>query len=262
MQQPVGDYSLLEKMNIQTNAVVINQCNEVGIQKIIHRGHEVIWINSNERGLSKSRNLAIQTSSADICVLADDDEVFVEGYEGIITKGFERNPNCALIRYMVEGIEDIFKFYPNKEHDIGYISSMKISSVEVAFKRKDVKDNNIKFDELIGAGTKYMMGEENAFSWECLRRKMKMKYIPVIIANLHIGNSSWFKGYDKDYFIGRGAAFTAMSIPLSKILILQFAIRRNALYRDQVGILKSIRLMWYGSKMYMRDREQKRKSLS
>ena len=69
------DYSLLNKMNINSDAVVINQCDEDSYNEFNLNGNHIVWINSTERGLSKSRNLAIKNSNADVCLICDDDEI-------------------------------------------------------------------------------------------------------------------------------------------------------------------------------------------
>ena len=64
---------LLEKMNIQTPAVIIDQCDENAEEHICFKGNNIDIYHVTERGLSKSRNLAIKKAEADILVFADDD---------------------------------------------------------------------------------------------------------------------------------------------------------------------------------------------
>lgn len=259
MHQPDGDYSLLEHMNVQTDAIVVNQCDKENTECVYHRGKRVTWINTKDRGLSKSRNCALANATAELCLLADDDEVLADGYENIILKDFNSDTNASIFRYRVEGIEASFKQYPKSEADLGFIKSMKIASVELVIKRQDIIDKKIKFDELIGAGTKYMMGEENAFCWECLRKKLKIRYIPSTIAYLHIGNSSWFHSFNKEFFIGRGASFSAMSRKVTLFLILQYAVRKTKEYKKEASIFSAIRWMLSGSRMYCKDMRKEKK---
>lgn len=246
------DHSLLEKMNIQSDAVVINQCDREKTEKFEHNGNEVLWIDTTERGLSKSRNMALRNACADVCLIADDDEVLKNGYEKIICDSFTSNPDCAVLRFAINGIEKPFKKYPEDEFYIGYLKSMKISSVEIAFRLKDVNDNNVRFDEKIGAGTDFLMGEENAFLFACIRNRMKIKYIPKTIADLHIGDSTWFTGYNEKYFIGKGAGFAAMKTHFTWLFIWQFAIRKYRRYRKNVSLFKAVRLMMKGKKQYLK----------
>jgi glycosyltransferase involved in cell wall biosynthesis len=246
------DHSLLERMNIQTEAVVINQCDREGEETVECNGNRVLWVNTTERGLSRSRNMALRHADADVCLIADDDEILRDGYAELITDAFDKNPDFSMIRFAICGIEKPFRHYETEEFNIGYLKSMKMSSVEIAFKLADVKDNGIWFDEKIGSGTQFLMGEENAFIFASLRSKLKARFVPSVIADLHIGDSTWFKGYNEAYLIGKGAAFTAMKTPFTWLLIWQFAVRKYKKYSKNVSLVKAVRLMNEGKKRYLK----------
>ena len=65
------DYSLLEKMNIQTDAIVVNQCDENKIEEFEYNGHKIKWLSLKERGVGLSRNTALMRADADILLFAD-----------------------------------------------------------------------------------------------------------------------------------------------------------------------------------------------
>ncbi|MGV3073732.1 glycosyltransferase [Clostridium baratii] len=249
------NFKIIDKMNINNDCIIINQCNRNEYQDIILENKNVKFICSKDRGLSKSRNLAIKNSNADICLLADDDLEYVDGYDQIILKAFEKNPQYDIIAFQVEGKNKSFKRYSNNEKKLGYITSLKVSSVEIAFRVKSIKEKGIKFNDLLGAGAKYYMGEENEFLYKALRNKLKIKYIPIKIADLYIGDSSWFEGYNEKYFYNKGAAFTAMSYKYSIFLIIQFALRRRSLYKNEISVLKAINLMLKGRLGYKKEKE-------
>lgn len=244
------DYLLLDRMKINSDAVVVNQCNEESQTVLNYRGHTVLWINTTERGLSKSRNMAIRNATADICMLADDDMEYHADYTDIVCSAFN-NISADIISFQVCGIEQQFKKYSNKSCAISHMKSMKIASVEIAFRRDIFIANDIMFDEIIGAGTEFMMGEENAMLLQCLHKKMKIYYEPKQIANLHIGNSSWFTERNKQFFTGKGAAFAAMKTPFTSLLILQWALRKRALYKQSISTYEAIKAMQKGKKMYL-----------
>lgn len=198
----------------------------------------------------------LQNATADYCVIADDDEVFDKNKIDSMQEMIKFYPNVDIFRFKVEGIESTFKSYSEKTYNIGYLKAIKISSVEMVIKREVIIKKNIFFDELIGAGTKFLMGEENAFIYNCLRNKLLIRYIPVYIAKLHMGDSSWFKGYNKHYFIGRGASFTSMSESFSNILIIQFAIRKYNLYKNDISIAHALKCMFDGKKEYLKMRKE------
>lgn len=246
-----NNYEIIDNMNINTDAIIINQCGKDGINIIKRDNFKVKFINSKEKGLSKSRNKAIHNSTSDICILADDDLVYQDNLVEIINTYFKANPDVDIITFQVEGINKKFKQYSDKEKKLNYISALKISSVEIAFKTNSIKKNNIKFREEFGSGSKYIMGEENIFLYDCLKSGLKIKYIPIKIADLYIGDSTWFKGYSKKYFISRGAGYGAMSKKFSILLIMQFAIRHYKKYSSETSLFKSIKYMFEGRKEYL-----------
>ena len=255
--QQVDYYKFLENMKIQSDAVIINQCDTKKKINFKYKGFNILWIDTLERGLSNSRNMAIKNSSADICIFADDDEELRSGYVQIIEESFEENKDYQILRFKVEGVEKPFKQYPEKSFQIGFFKSLKVSSVEIAFRRNAILEGHIEFDPFIGAGTKFPMGEENAFLFQCLQKKLKIRYVPKTIADLHIGTSTWFTGYNKRYFVGRGAAFTSMSEWGAPILILQFAIRKRKIYKKELSVYRAIRYMFQGRKEYIAIKSKK-----
>lgn len=248
-----NDYGILKKMNINSDAVVINQCDTDSEDVFDYNGNKITWVNSSRRGLSRSRNLAISKAAADICVIADDDMVYVDNYKYIITEQFEQYPIMDILTFQVEGIERKFKSYKSRMKRIGFTGLMKLSSVEIAFKRKNLEEKNIKFNEDFGSGSIFSMGEENILLYDCFKNKLKMVYIPVKIANLHFGESSWFKGYNEKFFKDRGAGYTAMGRFISHFLILQYGIRKINLYKNNLPLHKAISYMYKGRKIYLKE---------
>lgn len=247
------DLSILENMNIQSNAVIINQTNYYKARTIDYNNYKIKWIDVDEKGLSKSRNLAISEATADICLFADDDLEYVENYENIIKEQFKKNTRADIIIFQVEGIEKKFRKYPKKAKKINFFTSMKVSSVEIAFKRGKIENKKIKFLDNFGSGAKYKIGEENIFLNDCRKNGLKIYYVPFKIANLHIGDSSWFKGYNEKYFFDRGASYAALSSKLCYLLILQFAIRKYKKYNKEIRFKDAIKYMMKGIKNYKKE---------
>ena len=247
------DHTLLERMRVSSDAVVVNQCDKDETVRFQYNGYNITWINSTERGLSKSRNMALRAATAEICVLADDDLEYCDDYANTILRAFQDNKNADIIRFEIEGIERKFKQYDHIPRQYGYLGVQKMSSVEIAFRRRVLAEKGIWFNELIGAGTKYLMGEESALLVHCLKKKMAVRYYPTVVARLHIGTSTWFRGFNSEYFVGRGAAYAAMDRSLSPALIFQFAVRKRKRYKENMSPLSAMRYMFQGRNQYMRE---------
>jgi len=246
-----SDHSLLEKMNIQSDAIIINQCDRNEVKLFNYKDINVKWVDSTDKGLSKSRNVAIQNAKDGICILSDDDLMYINGYADIVAEQFEKHPKADVIAFQVEGIEKKFKTYYPVARKLNYLTSMKVSSVEIAFRLSSIRHQEICFNESFGAGAKYYMGEENIFLFDCIKRKLKVFYIPIKIADLHVVDSSWFRGFNREYFICRGASFTGMSRIFSVFLIIQFTIRKYKLFGKKNSWMQSIKYMLEGRRQYI-----------
>ena len=169
------------------NLLIINQTKE---KMLLHSDiSNIRVINSSEFGLSKSRNLAIENAVGDILVIADDDIEYLPGFENIILKAYERHSKVSLIHFQfLNEVNSLAKIYPIKE---GSINSSKyyLSSIEMTFRRKQLIDSGIRFDERFGLGARFVSNEEQIIKQQLLNRKLEVIYIPQPIC-IHSGLTS------------------------------------------------------------------------
>lgn len=246
------DENYIDTLNIHTDCVVINQCDREECRKVLrkmeNRKINVTYVETKERGLSRSRNEAIRHASGDICILCDNDVEYVEDYDLMIRNAFSEHQDADIIVFFIKRPERDRPVF-ERTRRMGYLSVLKIFSPEIAFRREAVKD--IAFNEMFGAGARFFMGEENLFLYECLKKHKKIVYVPKMIARVRDEESTWFKGYDKEFFISRGANYAAMSRVFSWVLILQFALRKRKLYAKNMGMAEAISEMARGRKEYL-----------
>lgn len=219
------DYSLLDKLNVQSDVVVVNQCNREGINLFEYNGYNVLWIDSTERGLSRSRNMALQNASADICVLCDDDERLSDGYPSMIKEAYSALPKADFIAFNIIRIgSPITEKTFTKPKRIGRFKPY--GSVHITFKRKRVVENGIRFDVRFGAGSGvYSCGEDSIFCMECHKSGLKMYTHPGFICEVTCEKSTWFKGYNEKYFYDVGAYLVAAFPKLKSVLKWYYPIR-------------------------------------
>ena len=99
------DYSIIEKSNLcNVGVVVVNQNTSDESIMTIDKRH--LWINSKTRGLSVSRNMAIKNSKADICLISDDDEIFVDNVEQVIKDAYESHPDADVIIFKISNFPE------------------------------------------------------------------------------------------------------------------------------------------------------------
>lgn len=246
------NYKYIDTLNIKSNCVVINQTNCKNFLEIQRKNQRIKFISTKERGLSRSRNMAIRNSDSDICILCDNDIEYIKGYEKVIEKAFSKYIEYDVILFFVQSSPNK-KLYYDKPKEMNWISVNKFYSPEIAFRRKKILENNIFFDEKFGAGSKFRMGEENIFLYDCLRKNLKILYLPIKIAEERTEVSTWFKGYTNSYFYDRGAVFTRMSNKYSGFLIFQFLIRKYKLYKKDTCLYDALKYMLKGRKDFYKD---------
>lgn len=202
------DKSIIERTRVQSHVVVVNQCDEERVEEwdfknIDGKTSHAKFISTKERGLSRSRNMAIRNAIGDICLISDDDEQLMEGYEQVVIEAYKKQPKADLISFAFNRKDKHFSEKPFK-HNLR--SLLKTSSVEITFLREPVIANNIWFDEKMGSGSGNGAGEENMFLITCKRKGLRMYYDPYTIGRLLSTDSMWFKGYTERYFENFGWA--------------------------------------------------------
>lgn len=211
------DASIAFKSNIQSDVLIINQCDtdkfdSLSVTNNLCETFNIRMLSTTERGLSRSRNMAIENALGDICLLCDDDETFREGYEKFILKAYEEMPEADIIAFALKHPK---KKFMKVRKRLGYKQAMKIGSYQISFKRKRLQELGISFDVKMGSGTNNGGGEENKFLFDCLKKGMKLYYDPSIIASVAQTESRWFHGFTKDYFVDKG--WTSQRIMRSKV---------------------------------------------
>ena len=240
----------IDTLNIHSDCTVINQCDRECVRRSVREAappFNVTYVETKERGLSKSRNMALKYASDPVCILCDNDVEYVGDYDRIINDAFATY-DADIIVFFIKRPERSRPVF-TRPRKMGYLSVLKIFSPEIAFRRESIAP--IAFNELFGAGARFFLGEENIFLYECLKRHKKIVYVPEMIAKVRDEESTWFKGYNREFFVSRGANYEAMAGSLSILLMLQFAIRKRSLYRKSCTTVCAIRAMLDGRRQYL-----------
>lgn len=230
--------NLFVTTGIQTNALLINQCGSNSESVEDNNGNKWRVICTDARGLSNSRNLALQNANGDFCLLCDDDERLYENYEEAILSAYKMYPEADIICFqvMLEG-----KKYSRKPSKIGYLKALKVSSVQISMKLSSIKNAGVSFDKNYGSGTKMGSGEENIFLYDCLKKRLNIYYVPICIGRVEKGNSNWFRGFTADYFYKRGAIIRRLMGEIGIVYCLYFVITKYWLYRKTVSFFVALK---------------------
>lgn len=142
--------SLLEKMNVSSNAIVANQTDYFSHEQIQYKGNQIEVYNFDERGLGLNRANALMRSNGDVCLIADDDMVYRNEYTKIVDEYFHKIKDADVIIFNIKEKEQK-RHIDKKIHRVRWYNFMRYGSVRIAFKRKAVQMNSISFNVKFGA---------------------------------------------------------------------------------------------------------------
>ena len=134
-------------------------------------------INSYEKGISKSRNLAIKNAIGDICLIADDDVEYVPNFENIVKNAFTKFHKASIVLFKIKTFSGkSYKFYPTVSKRMCCKKEVKTtSSIEIAFQREDIQEK-FYFNTNFGLGSQFDSGEEYVFLKEVLHQSKEVYF--------------------------------------------------------------------------------------
>lgn len=227
------DYSLLDRMRINSDAVVVNQTNSESKSVFEYNGNNIVWINSLERGLSKSRNLGLKYCSSDIVLLADNDEVLCDNYSDTVNKEFSLQKKADLIIFNLQPIDSWNKWVFNKKRKrLHKFNIMKYGSPRIAFKRQKLASFGINFNENFGAGTENGGGEDSLFLNDVLKNHLICCSSPNFIGKIFDNKSTWFVGYNYEYFCKIGIFLNEMFPHFRRLIKLLYLLKHFKKTKD------------------------------
>lgn len=141
-------------------------------------------INSFEKGLSKSRNLALKNAKGKIVLIADDDVVYKKDFDATIIQAHNQYNNKAVISFCIEKPNGLlFKKYLTKaKTDLRLIELFNVLSIEISVNKSILDKIGVTFDENFGLGSQYEMGEEAIFLSDIKEKNKQITFVPSVIA--------------------------------------------------------------------------------
>lgn len=239
------DGALALRSGLMGDVVMVNQCSREGYDEFPNPRGTVRLFSTTQRGLTKSRNMALEKARAEICLLCDDDEQFEADYEEKILSAYEALPQADIIIFRVDNV-------PTRSHGdqvkrLRFPQTMKVCSVQISFRRQRLLDAGVRFDELLGSGTGNGGEEELKFLLDCERAGLMIYYVPVQIASVGQDQSEWFGGFTESFFENRGATTRyVLGVPLASAYALYYVLRKRSLYRDQLSFSHALSAIFRG----------------
>lgn len=237
-----SNFDIVSRSNLQTDAIIVNQCDKEDIwdYKYINKKGKaclVKMICTTERGLSRSRNMAIENAWGDICLICDDDEVLEDDYEDTILSAYNIYKDlCCITFHVVRKDRSFSSKQLGRIAFLGLKGIMQTSSVQITFRREIVINRNITFDVKLGSGTGNGSGEENKFLLDIRRKSIRILYYPKTIATILPGTSLWFKGFNNIYMRNLGwSSRRSLGSILGFLYISYFGMKHINLYKSEIS---------------------------
>lgn len=198
---------LLSFWNIQSNCTISNQCGSVGTVVINYNNFKVRVLNIDSKGVSKNRNNLLKHLNSDVGLFIDDDCSLIDGYENIVLNEMN-NYNAEAISF--NGINDKGSEIIKESKTIRckkYSDISHIGGPGICVSKRLVLSKKIFFNESLGTPNRIYLGEDSLFGLSLIKsncRVFKSKQLVFRIMQ-DIDNSSYFEGYNEQYFYSRGA---------------------------------------------------------
>lgn len=221
------------------------------VKTFLQERPDVSYYSYFEKGLSQNRNRSMEHSKGDIVLVTDDDIVFKAEAFTTVIKAFLEVKEAVIITFKTEFPDGIkYKNYKSKIFKHTKRSCMRISSFEIAYRRKSIEKAGLKWDERFGlGGDPYTNHMENIFMVDALRMGLNCYFFPKTIV-IHPFMNSGFD-YNDQLVFSKGAAFARMFGRWAYVLNLLYAIKKYLAYRKQLGFWKFLIISNKGSKNYL-----------
>jgi hypothetical protein len=140
-------------------------------------------INTDDLGLSKSRNLALLKAVGKILIIADDDIVYQSDFVKKTIAAYNKFKQATVITFCaVKNNGSYLKKYPSdSKKQLNSIGIFNSSSIEITINKEKLDLSKIKFDENFGLGGVFEMGEEAIFLFDLKRKNLQVSFVNQIL---------------------------------------------------------------------------------
>lgn len=170
-------YKMFPKHKIESLDIII--VNQTKLEKLQLNSNveSVKVINSYDRGLSKSRNLALEHATSNWCLIADDDLVYYSGFEKIIADGIEEYNSSGVIVFKSMADEKTPRrlFPKSSKLQLNAFEKFDVASFEMLLNRS--KKPIVFFNEKFGLGSdEFLFGEEAVLMCDYMKNHRNISY--------------------------------------------------------------------------------------
>jgi glycosyltransferase involved in cell wall biosynthesis len=238
--------TLAERMNIESDAIIINQTDHVGYLEYMNNGRPIQCYEFNEKGVGLSRNNALMRATGDIVLFSDEDIVYEKGYEKRVLDAFEEHPEADFLLFNFKVGESRATYYTKKFHKIHIWNAGRYPTYSFAIRRDKLIASHITFSLLFGGGARYSNGEDSLFLKDCLKYGFRTYAVPIELGEEKERESTWFKGYTDKFFIDRGVLYHFLYGWLAYPMAIRFIKAKRKIMCNEIPEKNALALMKKG----------------
>ena len=214
-------------------------------EKIIYN-NEILIYYYNEKGISNSRNRAIEKSLSAYIWFLDDDITFnLNEVNELICYLSHSENDCEIVKIgSLENDNEFYKNYSSRKYGLCYaaIKLLQVSSIEIIVKKQSVKNKKISFNPHFGLGSKYPAGEENLFLIDLFKQKSHINFLNITPIK-HTTLTTYRLKKCKEHYIAQGYIATKFPFYIRIPLILRWSFRRD----QEIPLIKRIKYIISGN---------------
>lgn len=239
--------ALAEKMNLQAESIIIDQCRENRYEEFEYGGMRMRCYHFAEKGVGLSRNNALLRADGDICLFADEDVVYREGAAQAVLDAFLAHPEADMLLFNVKVQESRRTYWTERFHRVRLYNCGRYPAYSFALRTQKIHAKNLSYSLLFGGGAKYSNGEDSLFISDCLKAGLRVYAVPVEIGEEIPRPSTWFHGYDEKFFYDRGVLYHVLYGHLAILMGRRFLLKHKAeMCTGQIGFKQARRLLETG----------------
>ncbi len=244
MNQSMDD--VIHSMRLDSDAVIINQCGELGYEETNQGGARIRFYSFPDRGIGRSRNEAIMRADGDICLFSDEDIVYEPDYAVKIIREFENNPEADMILFNIQVEEERRTYLIRERKRVRWYNCGRYGAVSFAVRRRSLLASGITFSLLFGGGALYSNGEDSLFLKEFIEKGYRVYTAPVTIGRERDSSSTWFSGYHEKFFHDRGVLYQFLYGRLAGAMSLRFLLAHRKKMCGEAGLRQAFKWMKKG----------------
>jgi len=190
--------------------LIINQTDSE--RQLVSSQPTIRVINTEERGLPQSRNMAIQHAIGEVCLVADDDVAYVPNLQSIILGGYTTYPDAVVVTIQLQKANgQISRKYPKVTRHNNH-SYKTVNGVVISFKKDILLQHNVLYNPHFGLGAIFSGANEYVFMRNVMKAKLPAYFVPTVILTHPDVSSGQDLGSDRLLYLRGALAYKCYGI--------------------------------------------------